>query len=41
MFDEGIKCKDCDGRKICKKEVDLPVTIPIGIPAGEIITLEA
>jgi DnaJ family protein A protein 2 len=40
LFDEGVKCKECDARKIVKKEADLPVTIPIGIPAGEIITLE-
>jgi DnaJ-class molecular chaperone len=39
LFDEGAKCKDCDGRKIMKKEVDLEVDIPKGVPAGEIITL--
>lgn len=39
LFDEGVKCKDCDGRKITKKEVDLEVPIPPGVPAGEIITM--
>jgi DnaJ-class molecular chaperone len=39
LFQEGLKCKECDGRKIAKKEVDLSVPVPPGVPAGEIITM--
>lgn len=39
LFDEGVRCKECEGRKIVKKEADLKVPIPPGVPAGEVLTL--
>lgn len=40
IFPEGGRCEVCEGRKIEKKEAEVVVTIPKGMPSGHVLTIE-